>query len=170
MKLINDQMKKYDKYTFFYRTRNPFSNWHSSNFKDENGIEYNCSEQYMMYQKAILFGDTEAAEDILSAKQPRDQKDIGRRVRNFDTKIWVSKAKQIVFDGCKLKFSQNPSMKKELMKTKGTLLVEASPYDRIWGIGLGEDDPAIHDPLNWNGLNWLGEVLTDLREYFEAND
>jgi len=162
-------MKNYEKYTFFYKTRSPFSNWHSSTFVDDQGIEYNCSEQYMMYQKAILFGDSETAEDILSAEQPREQKDLGRKVKNFDSKVWDSKAKEIVFDGCKLKFSQNPAMKKVLMETKGTLLVEASPYDRIWGIGLGEDDPAIHDPSNWNGLNWLGEVLTELREYFEEN-
>lgn len=163
-------MKKYDKYTFFYKTRHPFSNWHPANFEDQNGVKYNCSEQYMMYQKAILFGDLDAANDILFARYPKEQKEIGRRVKNFDHKAWDSKAKQIVYEGCKLKFSQNPSMKKVLMETKGTLLVEASPYDRIWGIGLAENDPGIHDPLNWNGLNWLGEVLTELREYFENND
>lgn len=163
-------MKKYDKYTFFYRTRHPFSNWHPANFVDDKGVEYNCSEQYMMYQKAMLFGDQEAADDILFAKHPKEQKEIGRRVRRFDPKVWDAQAKKIVYEGCKLKFSQNPSLKKVLMETEGTLLVETSPYDRIWGIGLAENDPAIHDPLNWNGLNWLGEVLTELREYFEEND
>lgn len=155
---------KYTKYTFFYKMRNPFSNWYLSKFTDDQGIEYTCSEQYMMYQKAILFGDTEIAEEILDAPDPKDQKALGRKIRGFDSKVWEANAKRIVYEGCKLKFEQNPRILETLLKTEGTLLVEASPYDKIWGIGLGEDDPRIHDPKNWQGTNWLGEVLTDLRD------
>lgn len=155
---------KYTKYTFFYKMRNPFSNWYLSKFTDDQGIEYTCSEQYMMYQKAILFGDTEIAEEILDTPDPRDQKALGRKIRGFDSKVWEANAKRIVYEGCKLKFEQNPRILETLLKTEGTLLVEASPYDKIWGIGLGEDDPRIHDPKNWQGTNWLGEVLTDLRD------
>lgn len=155
---------KYTKYTFFYKTRSPFSNWHPSIFEDENGIEYNCSEQYMMYQKALLFGDTDILAEILDTPDPREQKALGRKIKGFDSKIWEANAKRIVYEGCKLKFEQNPHLLNKLLDTEGTLLVEASPYDKIWGIGLGEDDPRIQDPKNWQGTNWLGEVLTDLRE------
>lgn len=155
---------KYTKYTFFYKTRSPFSNWHPSIFEDENGIEYNCSEQYMMYQKALLFGDKDILAEILDTPDPREQKALGRKIKGFDSKIWEANAKRIVYEGCKLKFEQNPHLLNKLLDTEGTLLVEASPYDKIWGIGLGEDDPRIQDPKNWQGTNWLGEVLTDLRE------
>jgi ribA/ribD-fused uncharacterized protein len=155
---------KYTKYTFFYKTRSPFSNWHPSIFEDETGIEYNCSEQYMMYQKALLFGDKEILAEILDTPDPREQKALGRKIKGFDSKIWEANAKRIVYEGCKLKFEQNPHLLNKLLETEGTLLVEASPYDKIWGIGLGEDDPRIQDPKNWQGTNWLGEVLTDLRE------
>jgi ribA/ribD-fused uncharacterized protein len=157
-------MKNYKKYTFFYKMRHPFSNWHPCTFTDDEGNEYNCSEQWMMAEKARLFGDEETREDILFEKDPGKQKQLGRKVKNFDSNLWNEHAKLIVYEGCRLKFTQNHKLLQALLDTEGTLLVEASPYDRIWGIGLAEDDPAIHDPLNWNGLNWLGEVLTQLRD------
>lgn len=157
-------MKDYNKYTFFYKTRNPFSNWHPAKFTDQNGVQYTCSEQYMMYQKAMLFGDSEIAQEILRSPDPKEQKELGRKVKGFNSEVWEMHAKRIVYDGCVLKFTQNQRLLDELMSTVGTLLVEASPYDKVWGIGLGEDDPRIHDPANWQGKNWLGEILTMLRE------
>lgn len=154
----------YDKYTFFYKTRHPFSNWHPATFTDKDGITYTCSEQYMMYKKAMLFNDHEIAQEILMAPDPRDQKELGRQVKGFKSDVWEKHAKQIVYDACVLKFKQNPKLLEILMSTAGSLLVEASPYDKVWGIGLAEDDPRIHDPANWQGTNWLGEVLTILRE------
>jgi ribA/ribD-fused uncharacterized protein len=118
----------------------------------------------MMYHKAKLFGDTVIASEILKTTDPGEQKALGRKVKDFDPIIWEKNAKQIVYDGCKLKFTQNHKLLNVLLQTKGTLLVEASPYDKVWGIGLGEDDPLIHDPKNWKGTNWLGEVLTKLRD------
>jgi ribA/ribD-fused uncharacterized protein len=157
-------MEKNNKYYFFYKTRHPFSNWHPCKFEDEQGNEYNCSEQYMMAQKALLFGDKEIFEEIMEEPSPKFQKELGRKVKGFDSKIWNDNAKKIVYDGCKLKFEQNPNLLNELLNTNGKYLVEASPYDKVWGIGLGEDDPLIYDPKNWKGTNWLGEVLTKLRD------
>jgi ribA/ribD-fused uncharacterized protein len=157
-------MENNKQYYFFYKTRHPFSNWHPCTFEDEQGNEYNCSEQYMMAQKALLFGDKEIFEKIMGTPDPRTQKELGRAVKGFNSKIWEENAKRIVYDGCKLKFEQNPKLLNELLNTNGRELVEASPYDRVWGIGLAEDDPRIHDPKNWQGTNWLGEVLTQLRE------
>ena len=154
----------YTKFTFFYRTRHPFSNWHPCQFKDADGNEYTCSEQYMMAQKAKMFNDEHTLSLIMKSDNPKDQKALGRQVKGFEPDVWNAQAKQIVYDGCHLKFTQNPKLLKTLLDTDGTLLVEASPYDRVWGIGLGEDDPKIHDPKNWQGTNWLGEVLTNLRE------
>ena len=161
---------KYSKYTFFYKTRNPFSNWHPCTFVDENGTKYNCTEQYMMAEKARLFDDAYTRELILASIEPRDQKELGRKVKNFDSLTWEEAAKKIVYKGCMFKFTQNDKLLKTLLDTKGTLLVEASPYDKIWGIGLGEDDPRIHDPKNWKGTNWLGQVLTQLRDSILAEE
>lgn len=162
-------MKNYDKIYPFYRTRHPFSNWHPATF-EEKGRVFNCTEQYMMYRKATMFGDYETADKIMEAREPRDQKALGRTVRNFNSKVWNENARQIVYEGCLLKFSQNPKLKDVLMSTKGSLLAEAATNDLIWGVGLSEDDARIHDVKNWTGTNWLGEVLTNLREYFEDRD
>jgi len=158
---------KYKTYTFFYRTRSPFSNWHPAKFLGENGVEYNCSEQYMMAEKARVFGDETIREMILMSKDPGEQKDLGRKVAGFDTEEWGKHAKDVVYRACYHKFTQNPKMMAKLMETAGTLLVEASIHDKVWGIGLSEDDPARLNPKNWKGTNWLGEVLTKLREDLE---
>ena len=153
-------------YTFFYKTSHPFSNWHPSKFVAEDGKEYICSEQWMMAEKARIFGDEETRAKILASTDPREHKVLGREVKNFVPSEWTAISRDVVYQGLKMKFSQNPSMKQVLLDTEGTDIVEAAADDRIWGIGLGEDDPLIHDPNNWNGLNWLGETLTKLREDF----
>ena len=161
-------MKKYDQYTFFYN--GPFSNWYQSQFKDMRGRNFLCVEQYMMYNKAMLFQDLKTAEKIMQTKEPGNQKALGRQVKNFDATRWNEIAREVVALGCFYKFSQNSKLYSDLMKTKGTLLVEASPTDTIWGIGLGERDIRILDRKNWQGTNWLGEVLTDLRDNFLRNN
>jgi len=152
-----------EKFTFFYRTASPFSQWHPCEFEIE-GNKFNCAEQYMMYCKAKLFKDEVMIEKILAAKHPKQQKAFGRKVKNFDKNTWDKNAKKIVYKGNYAKFTQNESLKKELMDTVGTTLVEASPYDKIWGIGLSENDARAYSRSTWQGKNWLGEVLTELRE------
>jgi ribA/ribD-fused uncharacterized protein len=152
-----------EKFTFFYRSAHPFSQWYACFFQVK-GITYSCAEQYMMHQKALLFGDTVMAEKILKASQPRHQKAFGRKVQDFDAQIWQENAKRIVYEANHAKFTQNKAILQTLMDTDGTTLVEASPTDTIWGIGLDENDARAYSRSTWQGTNWLGEVLTQLRE------
>ncbi|BCO16270.1 NADAR family protein_gp217 [Bacillus phage vB_BceM_WH1] len=147
-------------YTFFWG--GIFSQWHKSKF-EVDGITFNCAEQYMMYQKALLFGDEEVAKKILTKSNPRDQKDLGRKVKGFVEETWNKHAKEIVYKGNYAKFTQNPELLKGLKATGQTLLVEASPHDDIWGIGLDEKTARKTPEKDWKGTNWLGEVLTNLR-------
>jgi conserved hypothetical protein, ribA/ribD-fused len=143
---------KLEKFTCFWRTKSPFSQWHSAKFIVD-GIKYNCAEQYMMHQKAMLFNDAETAQEILNVSEPSKQKALGRKVKNFNSKIWDQHCKQIVYEGNKAKFTQNPILLKALIDTKDTTLVEASPYDTIWGVGLAAEDDRINDRKNWHGTN-----------------
>jgi ribA/ribD-fused uncharacterized protein len=154
-------MKITDKYIFFWKES--FSQWHMKSFS-QDGIIFNCAEQYMMYQKAMLFGDKETADKILAAEHPSDQKKLGRLVRNYDQKIWDANKYKIVYNGNMLKFTQNPKLLATLLETENKTLVEASPYDSIWGIGLDENAPGIENEENWKGENLLGYVLTDVRD------
>ena len=150
-----------ERFTFFHD--GPFSQWYPCSFTVEQ-LGFTHAEQYMMYAKAVLFGDTATAEQILAAKTPRLQKQLGRRVANFDEQVWVMFREGIVYTGNYAKFSQNADLLKLLLQTRGTTLVEASPRDKIWGIGLAEDDPRAHDRTQWRGLNLLGQTLTRVRE------
>ena len=145
------------KYKFFWN--GVFSNWHESHFK-VNGVKYKCGEQYMMHQKAIMFGDEETADKILLAHSPSRQKQLGRQVKNFDAARWDAAKYELVKKGLREKFNQNRKFKNELLKYKGFQLVEASPDDRIWGIGFYEGE-AIDNIRNW-GENLLGKILTEL--------
>lgn len=147
------------KYKFFWN--GPFSNWHKSEF-DYLGIWFNCAEQAMMYEKAMLFDDTEIAEKILQSSEPSEQKKLGKKVKNFDGKIWDGTKVQIVKEILKCKFSQNDDLYDELLRYEGSEFVEASPYDRIWGIGYSEQD-ALDNINNW-GENLLGKILTELSQ------
>ncbi len=154
-------------YTFFFTEASPFSQWYRCRFTvGEN--TFNCAEQFMMHGKAVLFDDAEVAAKILAADHPRDHKALGRKVKNFDDKIWKREREQIVMAGNRAKFTQNKELEKLLLDTRGTTLVEASPYDKIWGIGLAASDPRAQDPSQWKGQNLLGKILTALRDELVA--
>lgn len=150
-----------DKFTFFWN--GPFSQWHSSPFEID-GIKYNCAEQWMMAEKARMFKDDESLKKIMALSSPKEQKAIGRKVVGFNPDEWANVCKHVVYVGNIAKFKQNENLRKVLFGTEGTSLVEASPYDKIWGIGLDESDPRVYDKEQWLGTNWLGEVLDRVRE------
>jgi len=153
--------QKSEKFTPFYG--GVFSQWHRSPLV-VNGVEYNCAEQYMMAQKARLFNDELRLELIMATPDPSAQKALGKQVRGFDVAQWEAVARDIVMQANLAKFTGNPKLRAQLLLTEGTTLVEASPTDVIWGVGLSEDDPRVHNRERWRGRNWLGQVLTDLRE------
>lgn len=147
------------KYTFFWKSNSPFSNWYKSKFI-HNGIIYNCSEQYMMYQKALLFNDLKTAQKILETESPKEQKDLGRQIKNFNPDVWDKNCFSIMLKGLKEKFLQNEDCLNALEQAKNTILVEASPVDRIWGIGYAEDS-ALNHIDSW-GENRLGKLLNQV--------
>jgi hypothetical protein len=148
---------------FFFWGEEPFSQWSPSEFTID-GIVYSCAEQYMMAEKARFFGDEDILADIMEATHPRDQKKLGRRVKNFSVERWNNVVRDIVYEGNHAKFTQNPEMKERLFATYPKILVEASPYDMIWGIGLSDFQARTTPPDQWKGSNWLGVELTALRD------
>jgi ribA/ribD-fused uncharacterized protein len=124
----------------------------------------------MMAEKARLFEDEAILEEIMKVKHPRDHKALGRKIKGFDGAKWEAKRESIVYDGNFHKFSQNPKLKKLLLETAPSVMVEASPFDKIWGIGLEEFHPDAMVESKWKGLNLLGYILTDLRDDFLSLD
>jgi ribA/ribD-fused uncharacterized protein len=120
----------------------------------------------MMYQKAKVFHDKPAMQAVLATKSPSVAKSIGRKVRGFDKERWEQVCLDIIYRGNRLKFEQNPKLMDELKATTGKKLVECSKFDLVWGNGISLDDPARWNEDKWRGTNWLGEILTELREDF----
>jgi ribA/ribD-fused uncharacterized protein len=157
-------MRKIGNFTTFFGADDAFSNWNIAPFS-YRGVTFNCVEQFMMFSKARLFNDDEAAKEILSAPHPASQKALGRRVIGFNEAMWLAKRESIVFVGCREKFAQNASLKRVLLDSAPTILVEASPTDRIWGVGLNDRDPRITDRCQWRGQNLLGIALMRVRAH-----
>ncbi|KWE32642.1 NADAR family protein [Burkholderia territorii] len=155
-------MRRIGNITAFFGAADVFSNWHPCCFTYHE-VAFNSVEQFMMYAKALLFDDHATAAAILASASPREQKRLGRSVRGFDDARWVQVRESIMFVGCREKFRQNEVFLTALRATGTSILVEASPYDRIWGVGLGEHDPLIADPSAWQGLNLLGKALMRVR-------
>lgn len=149
-----------EKFTLFYGGY--ASQWAACTFVID-GVTYNCAEQYMMAEKARLFGDDDALQIIMGTNSPKVQKATGRLVKNFRKDRWEENAKLIVYRANLAKFLQNADMLEWLITTAGTTLVEASPWDTIWGIGMGAEDPRCLDRSQWKGTNWLGEIVTQVR-------
>ena len=150
-----------DETIFFYG--GVYSQWYPSKIIIDD-VEYNCAEQYMMAQKALTFGDTESWAGIMKAWHPSDQKAIGRKVKNFNVDEWNKVCRDIVYKANVAKFTQHEALKEGLLATGNSELVEASPTDVVWGIGLSERDPRIYDRNEWRGTNWLGEAIMKVRE------
>ncbi|MDU1891781.1 MAG: NADAR family protein [Dysgonomonas sp.] len=144
-------------------TKSCFSQWWKSAFM-VNGISYATAEHWMMAKKAELFGDKEIFEKILIAKSPAEAKKLGRKVKNFDPKIWGENCFDIVCNGNFHKFSQNADLKEFLVNTNDRILVEASPVDNIWGIGMAQDSEYAENPKMWKGSNLLGFALMEVRD------
>ncbi len=149
-------------YTYFWR--GPFSQWTMRKSTDSFGNEYNCCEQYMMAKKAELFKDHATRAKIILAPHPREQQYLGRLVSGYNQKIWDDNKLQIVYEGNMFKYQQHEDLRIKLFNTTGTALVEASPKDAVWGIGLDVLDADKTDPKDWPGKNYLGKILTIVRD------
>jgi ribA/ribD-fused uncharacterized protein len=157
---------------YYFWLRSPFSQWYPSRFRalsmfvnEEDIISehiFDNAEQWMMYNKALLFKDFISAKSIINTKNPKKVKALGRKIANFDEEVWNKHREDIVYNGTIHKFTQNPNLKKQLLDITQDF-VEASPYDTIWGIGLKVDDPLAKQEATWKGLNLLGKILTKVR-------
>lgn len=159
---MNKYLTVKGEYCFFLKGE--LSQWWKSPFV-HNTIEFINCEQWMMYNKAVLFKDFEIADKILKASLPYEHKQLGRMVKNFDPKIWDENKRHIVSIGNMMKFDNNPNLKEILFVTKPYILVEANGNDNIWGIGKYIDDPTLMNTNEW-GQNLLGKILTEIRDSY----
>lgn len=150
-------------------TKSCFSQWWSGHPFQIDGITYTTAEHYMMAEKARLFRDQTTLAEIIAAKSPAIAKKLGRQVTNFDETIWLRHRWDIVVRGNAAKFAQHADLKTFLLQTGDRILVEASPFDRIWGIGMAATHPEAERPQNWKGLNLLGFALMEVRQLQESS-
>ena len=154
-----------EQFVFFCKKNEPngyLSNWYAAPFTLD-GVTFKTTEHHMMWSKAILMGDKEVAERVLRATSPAEVKALGRKVKNFDPKLWDAKKFQVVLDGNVAKFDAHPKLAAKLIATGDRILVEAADYDQIYGIGLAASDPRAWDQATWRGENLLGKILMEVR-------
>ena len=148
-----------------YFWRGVFSQWHKAPIHDPFlHITGNCAEQLMMAYKAAVFEDFDSMRKIMETLNARKQKEIGRAVKGYDDAVWKAKRFEVVTHISELKFFQNAQLKEVMVATQDFELVEASPEDEIWGIGIAENHPDIKDKSKWPGLNLLGKALMEARK------
>lgn len=145
-------------------TTSCFSQWWAFHPFISDGITYLTAEHFMMAGKARLFKDEEMLAAILQSSTAAEAKALGRKVQHFDQKKWEEKRCEIVVEGNYLKFSQDEKLASFLLETGSQIIVEASPRDRIWGIGMGRNNEYATQPANWRGRNLLGFCLMEVRD------
>jgi ribA/ribD-fused uncharacterized protein len=150
-----------DEYIFFFGSF--YSQWAMRDIEID-GVVFNCCEQLMMAAKADLFNDKYAFKQIMESDDPAEQKAWGRRVEGFDREKWEKVARDVVYKANYAKFTQHHDLGLELLSSGDKIIVEASPTDVVWGVGLLATDRKILDPKNWRGTNWLGEAIMKVRE------
>ena len=156
-------------YVFFWKPDENFgelSNWWICDINID-GNTFSSVEQYMMYMKAKTFGDDEIVNQILKTTNNKVVKELGRKVKNYDDKVWSDVRYAVIKKAILAKIEQHPEIKKIIMSTpKDTIFAEASPFDKIWGIGISIDDSRRLDEKNWNGTNLLGKIWTEIRNQY----
>ena len=159
-------MKITDKHVLFFSWKDMFSNHYRSSVPfslpsyEREGIKFFTGEHFMMYEKAMLFGDKEVASEIMKAWKPQDAKLLGRKVKGFDQGIWEENRERIMNTVvyCRIVYDKPLRIEAISHRLAGRSFVEASPWDKIWGVGMGEGDPGVDNPENWKGLNLLGKA------------
>jgi ribA/ribD-fused uncharacterized protein len=134
----------------------------------EHEITFQTAEHFMMYKKAIVFNDMQAAEDILKAQTPKEAKAIGRRVKGFNDEVWNEVSFNMVVNVNLCKFMENEHLKEFLLNTGDKIIIEASPYDKVWGIGMSVANPTVENPHTWLGQNKLGYALMKTRDLIRS--
>lgn len=171
---IEARNKKRFDFLFFWGHLNRYGNeigkhclsqWYDSPFT-VNGVLYKTAEHWMMYRKAMQFDDFQSAKKVLNTETPKDAKYIGRNIRSYDNDVWYLPSYEMVRLGNIHKFNQHPQLLEYLLQQKNKVLVEASPYDNKWGVALNANDRAIYDVEQWQGTNFLGFVLMEVRDFF----
>lgn len=164
------------KFLFFWGHRPPkdgritascFSQWFEAPFVT-NGTRYRTAEHFMMAEEARLFGDLPLREHVLACATPAEAKTLGRRVAGFDEATWARERFGIVVEANRGKFESDPALREFLVNTGDRVLVEASPVDPVWGIGLAADHDDAARPQRWQGLNLLGFALMEVRSLLSA--
>lgn len=150
-------------------TKSCFSQWWPSSFTVD-GEMFATAEHWMMAQKAALFDDRDVYREILATSNPKAVKGLGRKVKNFEPDLWDREKFDIVVTGNFHKFKQNPALRSFLMSTGENVIVEASPVDNIWGIGLTQDDKRARHPDLWQGPNLLGFAIMEARDLLRAEN
>lgn len=174
-------LKITDKHVFFwggwpsnwYKAKIVLGNTHSNNIMFPEHIVFPTSEHLFMYYKAIQFNDKETAAKILESSNPREAKRLGRMVKGFNDLVWDKVKYNIMLVTNYHKYNQNKELAEELASPKydGKVFVEASPYDKVWGIGMSMDDDGVDDEVNWKGQNLLGKIITEIRNnHIKAKD
>ncbi|KAF8189966.1 hypothetical protein K438DRAFT_1832414 [Mycena galopus ATCC 62051] len=171
-------------YTFFWSTNHIngwASQWYQAPFTAtvnmdgvDQEIEFLSNEHWMMLHKALLFSDYDVAKEVLEIDGTSKQdmayvKKLGRKVQNFNEDVWVQNRERIVTEGTIHKFRQNADLKAKLFATGDTLIVEASPFDKIWGIGCSEANAISRGKTKW-GLNLLGKALVEARRVLREEE
>eukprot|EP00301_Raphidiophrys_heterophryoidea_P019233 c4197_g1_i1.p1 GENE.c4197_g1_i1~~c4197_g1_i1.p1 ORF type:complete len:383 (+),score=95.99 c4197_g1_i1:109-1257(+) len=159
-------------FVFFWRptqVNGEFGQWYSSPFTIDD-VEFSCAEQYMMYRKVMLFGDEGLAKKILQTKSPKVMKSLGRKTSTWDERLWHKWRLSIVVKANMAKFGQDQDLMQCLLATGSKTLVEASPRDKIWGIGISASNPDAKHPNKWKGQNLLGVAITYVRDHYTSRN
>lgn len=161
--VVHNVENKSEILVLFFSGRSYLSNFYRCRF-EVDGVQFTSTEQFFHYQKAQVFKDQSSMTKILATNDPKVQKSLGRKVKNYEERVWADKCYMIMKRGLYAKFEQNPVLKERLLSISNARFVEVSPYDRKWGIGFGSDHPNAASPSKWIGTNLMGQALTEVRD------
>ncbi len=166
VKELRDKISKGKKFEYILFWDGPYSQWADTPFTF-GGITYKTAEHYMMFHKAKFFKDEVAVEKIMATHSPKIAKQIGREIKNYDDTKWAEVRYNTVVEGNMAKFTQDNDLRNLLLSTDNKIIVEASPFDTIWGIGMGKGDNRCKNPLKWKGQNLLGFAIMEVRDILQ---